>query len=129
SYFERHVAQHIGECYDAIGQWPVALTFAVIQRSRFVVGYQSGIAIFSVYRGIPTACFCRPQGDSIDPEGYVSFREQMASGWVPKEALDASRYLPLIYTRCTAESIADHAARHNWHRNTRCEAREHGRIA
>jgi FkbM family methyltransferase len=129
SYFERHSAQHIGACYDAIGKWPVAQTFAVIQRARFVIGYQSGIAIFSVYLGIPTACFWRPQGDSLDPEGYVSFSEQMASAWVPQEALDAGRYLPLIYARCTPESIADHAARHGWHRSARCDTAGHGGIA
>src|SRR5205823_3957049 len=79
SYFEAHAARHIGACHDAIGRWEIGQTFAVIQRARFVVAYQSGVGIFSVYLGIPAAVFWRPHGNSIDPEGYVSFREKMAS--------------------------------------------------
>ncbi len=116
SYFERHVAPHLGACYDAVGKWPIGQTFAVIQRSRFVVAYQSGIGIFSVYLGIPAACFWRPQGDSIDPSSYVSFSEQMASAWAPPESLETGRYLPLIYTRCSPQRIADHAVKHGWHK-------------
>lgn len=115
SYFERHVAPHLGTCYDAIGMWPIGQTFAVIQRSRFVVAYQSGIGIFSVYLGIPTACFWRPHGDSILPSSYVSFSENMASAWAPPEALASGQYLPLIYTHCSPETITDHAQCHGWH--------------
>lgn len=115
SYFESHVAQHLGSCFDAIGKWPIGHTFAVVQRSRFVVAYQSGIGIFGVYMGVPAAVFWRPDGDSIDPAGYVSFREAMASAWAPQPALDSGRYLPSIYTRCSPESIVEHARSHNWH--------------
>ena len=115
SYFEKYVAAHLGPCYDAIGKWPIGQTFAVVQRARFVVAYQSGIGIFAVYMGIPATVFWRPHGDSIDPAGYVSFREGMASAWAPQEALDSGRYLPSIYTRCSPESIVEHARSHNWH--------------
>lgn len=119
SYFEQHAAPRIGACYDAIGKWPIGQTFAVIDRSRFVIAYQSGIGIFSVYLGVPAACFWRPHGNSIHSPHYVTFSEKMASAWAPQEALDSGLYLPLIYTRCTAESIADHAARHNWHQGAK----------
>ena len=112
SYFESHAAPHIGDCYDAIGKWHIAQTFAAIQRSRFVVAYQSGVGIFSVYMGIPTAMFWRPYGDSIDPVGFVSFNEQMASAWAPPESLTGNKYLPLIYGSCTADSIAEFAQTH-----------------
>lgn len=115
SYYENHVAEHIGACFDAIGKWPICQTFAVLQRSRFVIAYQSGVGIFSVYMGIPAVVFWRPDGNSIDPSGYVSFRESMASAWAPQEALDSGRYLPSIYTRCSPDSIIEHARKHNWH--------------
>lgn len=115
SYFEKHVCPQLGPCIDAVGHWPIGETFAVIQRSRFVIAYQSGIGIFSVYLGVPTACFWRPHGDSIDPEHLVSFREEMASAWAPPDAVSSGRYLPLIYTQCTPESIAAHAEQHHWH--------------
>jgi len=113
SYFENHALPMIGDCYDAIGKWHIAQTFAVIQRSQFVVAYQSGVGIFSVYMGIPAAMFWRPYGDSIDPSGFVSFDEQMASAWAPRGALEENRYLPLVYGSCTPESIAEFA-RSNW---------------
>ncbi|MCY2964133.1 MAG: FkbM family methyltransferase [Planctomycetota bacterium] len=115
SYLERHVAPHLGEYVDCVGSWGIGQSFAVIQRSRFVIAYQSGVGIFSVYLGVPAACFWRPHGDSIDPHGYVTFSEQMASAWAPPEALAAGRYLPLIYTKCSPESIAEHIEHHRWH--------------
>jgi FkbM family methyltransferase len=117
SYFEQHVAKHLGACYDAIGHWQIARTFAVIRRARFVIAYQSGIGIFAVYMGVPSAIFWRPHGDSIQPKHYVSFSEQMASAWAPPEALGSGRYLPLIYTRCSPESIVEHAVTHDWHKS------------
>ena len=114
SYFERHVASTLGPCEDAIGRWEIGQSFAVIQRARFVVAYQSGIGIFAAYMGIPTAMFWRPHGNSIDPAGYVTFQEEMASAWAPRQALEEGAYLPLIYTKCSPQSIVEHAVRHGW---------------
>ena len=114
SYFERQIAPVVGPCEDAIGRWGIGRTFAVIQRARFVVAYQSGIGVFAAYMGVPTAMFWRPHGDSIDPGGYVSFQEKMAAAWAPRQALEQGAYLPSIYTKCSPESIADHAVRHDW---------------
>jgi hypothetical protein len=115
-YLERHVAPHLGDFVDRCGGWGIGQTFAIIQRSQFVISYQSGIGIFSVYLGIPTACFWRPQGDSITTAGYVSFDERMASAWAPRDALASGRYLPLIYTQCSPETITEHIVTHEWSR-------------
>ncbi|MBI3861039.1 MAG: FkbM family methyltransferase [Planctomycetia bacterium] len=116
SYFEKHAGQHLGECVNAIGHWSIGQTFSIVQRARCVVAYQSGIGIFAVYLGVPTACFWRPYGDSIEQSDFVSFKEEMASAWAPQDALASGRYLPLIYTKCTPESIVRHAVAHDWHR-------------
>lgn len=113
SYFERWIVPAgFGECVDAIGRWPIGETFAVIQRSRFVVAYQSGIGIFCPYLEVPAAVFWRPYGNSLDPDRFVSFDERMASAWVPP---NWSEYLPLIYTKCSPESITEHIVASKWH--------------
>ena len=115
SYFEKYFDSRLGESYNAIGKWHIGQTFAVIQRSRFMISYQSGLGIFAVYMGVPTAISWRPHGDSLLPEGFLTFREEMASAWAPPESLASGRYLPLIYTRCSPESIIYHAKDHHWH--------------
>jgi FkbM family methyltransferase len=116
SYFEKYVAQHLGECTNMIGKWTIGQTFSAVQRARCVIAYQSGIGIFAVYLGVPTACFWRPHGDSIAPNAFVSFKEEMASAWAPHDALASGRYLPAIYTKCTPDSIVQHAVAQDWHR-------------
>jgi ADP-heptose:LPS heptosyltransferase len=116
SYFEKYVAQHLGECTNMIGKWTIGQTFSAVQRARCVIAYQSGIGIFAVYLGVPTACCWRPYGDSIAPNAFVSFKEEMASAWAPHDALASGRYLPAIYTKCTPDSIVQHAVAHDWHR-------------
>ncbi|MDP7014684.1 MAG: FkbM family methyltransferase [Pirellulaceae bacterium] len=115
SYYENHLAGRLGRCHDAIGRWGIGETLAVIQRSRFLVAYQSGLGVFAVYLGVPTAMFWRPFGDSIDPNALVTFDERMASAWSPPGAVQSGRHLPVIYTKCSPESIAEHAADHQWH--------------
>lgn len=121
SYFDHHVGELLGECHDGIGKWHIARTFAVIRRARFMISYQSGLGIFAVYLGVPAGVFWRPYGDSLLAENRLTYREEMAAAWAPTEALASGRYLPLIYTRCSPESIIDHATCHAWHledRNT-----------
>jgi len=114
SYYVRYAGAHLGPCHDAIGRWEIGHTLAVIRRARFVVAYQSGIGIVPVYMGVPAAVFWRPHGDSINAKVHISFDERMAEAWAPREALSLGRYLPLIYTRSSPESIVEHAVGHGW---------------
>jgi FkbM family methyltransferase len=114
---ERGEVQNVlGECTNMIGKWSIGQTFSAVQRARCVNANQSGNGIFAVYLGVPTACFWRPHGDSIAPNAFVSFKEEMASAWAPHDALATGRYLPAIYTKCTPDSIVQHAVEHDWHR-------------
>ena len=97
---------------DAIGKWKIGETYAVCKHAKFVISYQSGIGIFSVFLGVKTALWWRPQGDSISPSHHLSFNEAMASAWAPPESLKWKNYLPLIYGRHSPEQIMEHAKRH-----------------
>jgi len=109
-YFEQFAKG--GLFYDAVGKWGIGQTFAVCREAEFVIGYQSGIPIFSVYLGVPTATWWRPRGDTVSPHGFVSFDEGMASAWAEPGAVESGRYLPMIYGRSTPESIMAHAKEH-----------------
>jgi FkbM family methyltransferase len=110
SYFERRLRPLLPSAVlDRIAPWPIGTTFAVIKRSAGVIAFQSGLGIFAVYLGVPCAMWWRPDGDSIHPERFISFREAMASGWAPPGAVETGRYLPLVYGRCSPESIHSHA--------------------
>jgi hypothetical protein len=113
SYFDHYVAPaDFGDRFDAIGRWPIGDTLAVVQRARFVVAYQSGIGIVCPFFGVPAAMFWRPYGDSLHPQFFISFREEMASAWVPP---NSTAYMPLIYGNCSPESIASFARDAGWH--------------
>ena len=99
--------------HDYLGAWDIDETLAVIRGARFHVGYQSGLGIVATYLGVPAALFWRPYGDSILSTHRVTFREAMATAWVPREHLASGRYLPCIYGRCTPEDIMAHR-RHVW---------------
>jgi len=112
SYFETYVLPvGFGDCFDAIGRWQIGQTFAVVQRARFVISYQSGIGIFCPYLGVPAASFWRPYGDSIHASTFISFDERMAEAWVPP---GYTEYLPLIYTRCSPETIIERVVSAGW---------------
>lgn len=87
---------------DAVGQWAIDETLAVIRRAAGVIAYQSGLGVFAAFLGVPTAMWWRPHGDSLFADRHVTFREPMASAWVPPQAC----YLPLIYGRQNAEQTA-----------------------
>ena len=99
------------ECHDYLGAWQIEVTLAVIRGARFHVGYQSGLGIVATFLGVPTAMFWRPYGDSILPDQRVTFREEMATAWVPPEHVASGRYLPCIYGRSTPEGIMEHKQR------------------
>jgi len=96
SYFEL-CEPHLGDVINAVGTWEISVTFAVIQLADRVLAYQSGIGIFATLLDVPTAMFWRPHGNSILPDEYVTFSEDMATAWVPPATLEAGRYTPLIY--------------------------------
>jgi FkbM family methyltransferase len=112
-YFDIHLQPVLpAGVLSRVACWPIGTTFAVIQRSAGLVAYQSGLGIFAVYLGVACAMWWRPDGDSIDPGRFISFREAMASAWAPPGAVESGRYLPLIYTRCSPASIHAHARAH-----------------
>jgi FkbM family methyltransferase len=109
SYLANHLLPAgLKDCHDYLGAWQIDETLAVIRGARFYVGYQSGLGIVATYLGVPTAMFWRPYGNSILPDQRVTFREEMASAWAPREHLDRGRYLPCIYGRCSPEGIMEH---------------------
>jgi hypothetical protein len=119
--YDRSYADHVldgdrWEWIDAIGQWPIGVTFAVIRKSMFVIGYQSGLVIFPPFLGVRTMGFWRPYGSSISPDVFVSFREEMATAWVPPEVLSRGDYIPLIYTKCSPEAIIGQIVERSWHK-------------
>jgi FkbM family methyltransferase len=115
SYFENHLAPAGLKCHNAIGQWPIGRTFAVIKQARFVIAYQSGVGIFCPYMGVRAGCFWRPKGNSIAPDVYLSFEEDMAHCWVPPGVMERGDYLPLIYGRVTPESLLGEIGGRGWH--------------
>ncbi len=116
SYWEQKVKPLVGSppwLEERIGQTGIGETFALTKRSKFVIAFQSGIGIFSVYLGVPTVMWWRPYGDTVRPGHYVTYREEMASAWAPKEAVELGRYLPCIYGRETVDDIWQHI-KDNW---------------
>ena len=110
--------QHIGaegrqHFVNLVGTTEIGVTFSLIKRSKFILSYQSGIGIFSTYLGVPTACFWRPYGNSISQDFFLSVREEMSTAWAPQWAID-SNYLPLIYTKCSPESIVSACINRQW---------------
>ena len=97
---------------DRIDHWPIGVTFAVMRRAGCLVAYQSGLGIFGVYLGCNVAMWWRPHGDSILADRHVSFRDEMATAWAPPGAVESGRYLPLIYGRCSPQSIFAHSKKH-----------------
>lgn len=117
-------ADYAGEFYTTYGDkrfinltgaTEIGTTYALIKRSNFILSYQSGIGIFSVYLGVPTACFWRPYGNSLHPDFFISVREEMANAWAPPWALGIDgTYLPQVYTKCSPQSIVEEVISRKW---------------
>jgi len=99
---------------NLIGKTNIGELFAVTNGAKFVVSYQAGVGIVSTYLGTPTAIFWRAHRDSLLPDGYLSFREEMASAWVPPHILAARKHLPLIYGKCSVDSIVEEIKERHW---------------
>jgi hypothetical protein len=99
---------------DLIGRTSIGKLFAVTRNSKFLISYQSGVGIVSTYLNVPTAMWWRPRGDSISQAGFLSFEEEMASGWVPPQILESKSYLPMIYGRQKVSDIMGEIASRGW---------------
>jgi ADP-heptose:LPS heptosyltransferase len=100
--------------HNYLSRWPIAQTYAILNKARFLISYQSGIGIVSHYLGKPVAIFWRPKGDSISPNSYVSFEEGMATAWARPDFLAANKLMPCIYGRHKIDDILQFAETHGW---------------
>lgn len=91
---------------NACGCTRIGVSFALIQRSNFLLSFPSGIGIFSVYLNHPTSIFFRPEGNSISPDMYISFDEDMSQCWAPVEYINTT-YFPVFYSRHSPEYIVN----------------------
>lgn len=118
NYHDNYVKPLLGNLqehwHEYIGSWHIAKTYSVILQSRFVVSYQSGIGIVSSYLGIPTAIFWRAKGDSIDPNNYVSFEEDMSHAWTNPKMIEQGKHLPLIYGRHDVDYLVSEIDKRGW---------------
>jgi hypothetical protein len=116
-YYQVYIEPFIDRAYwyNLIGQTNVGALYALTQGSKFVISYQSGVGIVSSYLGVPVGIFWRPKGDSINPEIYLSFEEDMASAWVRPDVLDSGNHLPLIYGRHGVSYIMEAIKERRWH--------------
>jgi hypothetical protein len=99
---------------NLIGGTSLGELWSITSRARFVISYQAGVGIISTYLGTPTGIFWRADGDSISPDMYLTFREAMASAWVPPSILSSGSHLPLIYGRDSVDSVLAEIRTRRW---------------
>lgn len=99
---------------NQIGRTNIGELFALTSRARFAISYQAGVGIVSTYLGTPTGIFWRPRGDSISPDQYISFEQEMASAWVPPAIIAKGNHLPLIYARDKVDDIMTQVELRGW---------------
>lgn len=107
-FFDRYI--------NAIGQYPMPSTLAILKNAEFVIGFASGITISAAYLGTPTAIFWRPQHLPMSAiyEKH-GFAEGFATDWVPPAMLKSKHYLDLWYTLDTPASIDKRLADAGWY--------------
>lgn len=93
------------EYIDLVGKLSIGKTLLLVSNAYRMVGYQSGITISAAYLGVKGGGFWRPYGDSIATTRFVSFRDEMASAWVPPSMLN--KWAPLTYGRDTVEKVIE----------------------
>lgn len=116
SFYERYLEEGVKAAgmrwWNMMGKMEIGETMALIRQSRFFISYQCGLGIFAHYLGVPVGMFWRPDGNSAHPKRLVSFDERMAHSWTNPRYAD--RYLPLIYTRCSPDSIFEEIIKRGW---------------
>jgi hypothetical protein len=107
SYWERYVRPGVREqgmdWFDAIGEYEIGESLALIRQAKVFVSYQCGLGIVAHYLGVPTIMWWRPEGNSCHPDRLVSFHEEMRHGWT-NPAL-ANRYYGAVYLRESPQDL------------------------
>jgi hypothetical protein len=107
SYWERYVRDGVKQAgmkwFDLVGKLEIGETMKLLRHCKAFVSYQCGLGIFLHYLGGNVVMWWRPDGDSAHPKRLVAFDERMATTWCNPKYAD--RYMGLIYTRCTPESV------------------------
>lgn len=104
---------------DLVGKTGVGDLYAICKASKFVISYQSGVGIFSVYMKIPTTLWWRPYGNSLStyPHYYISFYNEMAAAWAPHDMLNKGLYCPQHYLDSTPEQLLSNIIKYDWVNN------------
>lgn len=105
SYMTNYIDLTRLDTIDLVGITSISKTLSILKQSEFVIGYQSGIVISCPFMDIRAGGFWRPYGNSISPDHFISFNENMASSWVNPKVLERGDWMPLIYGKDTPESI------------------------
>ena len=100
---------------DTVGRYDFENTLQILKHARFVIGFASGVTISSVYLGVKTAIFWRPQKLSMSPNHVkFGFHPHFATCWVPPKLLENNDYLDLWYTKDTPETIMNKLEEYKW---------------
>lgn len=115
-YYEKEILPLIENkpWINKIGNCSIGETLAITKSSKFVISYQSGIGIVSSYMGVPVGIFWREKGDSVSPDQYISFNEEMASAWTNPQMISSGKHLPLIYGRHDVDYIIEQVKEREW---------------
>lgn len=119
SYWERYVKEGVREqdmqWLDLIGRTDIGECFALIRRAKCLVAYQSGLAVFAHYLGVPVVTWWRPEGNSCHAEYPVSFSEEMRNAWTKPDVVAAGKYMGLVYKAGeTPGDIAAEMVKRGW---------------
>lgn len=117
SYYKNNIEPKVADkpyWINRINHWEIGTTLVICKWSRFVISYQSGIGIVSHYLNVPLAIFWRPKGDSISPNSYVSFEENMATAWANPRLINEGKIMPCIYTKHKVDDIMQFAKNNKW---------------
>ena len=117
SYYDEEILPLLNDrnfWIDTIGKTTIGEVLSISKYAQYIISYQGGLAMVANYMGVPAAIFWRPKGDSINPNTYLSFEEDMATAWVSPKMLTNGAFLPLIYGRHDPKYIAKEVQKRGW---------------
>ncbi len=140
NYLAKHVLNRIiivGATYDAdytesilskfeqrnrvlcmVGKTTCGEVFELARRAHIVIGYPSGIPIFSAFMGVKVITWMRQPGDSIRDDINLTFHTDMKRNMVPPFVHVANDEQPLYqafeYGRCDGRSVWNFIATNRW---------------